>query len=689
MTTRPGVVTIRSGLVILERLMATRWPFAAFGAIAILWAVSVHGAFARATSGQSTQPATAAETPPSTATETAEYVGAARCAPCHADMHQMWTHGRHSKMLQAASPVTVVGDFSQGGLTLNGRHYRVSAHDGAFFVTESELNGKEREHRVEYTLGSRRIQHYLTTRDNGEIIVLPTTWDVQRREWFHNREIIRPDENDGLIVQQWNRNCVGCHVSGQENNYDPVARTYRTEWMDFGTSCERCHGPGLRHAEGHWTTPQQARASIVRPTRLDSSTNSMVCAQCHSARTAINPGFTAGADYYDFFIPALEYGLAKRKNGSQDPVYWADGRPRRFSNDAIGLWQSACFLRGGVTCTTCHTNPHLPNIERNPQLAGTASDALCTGCHQPIASKLAEHTRHPASSSGSRCVECHMPKTVVSIKATMRDHTMSVPAPENTVKFGIPNACTECHRDKPASWAVSVLRSWWPDGRRQRLIAQAEAFTAARASRTEAIDPLIAIAESDAYPPLIRANAIGYLGRFDDSRASSAVIRAARHELTPIRLSAVAALRGPTAPSDAARTAVLSALSDRRRSVRIAAALTVAERHGRDLRPEDRPRIRAVGRELALWIRRHQDDSDLQSLQGVVHLLGGDFGPAATALAISLDHAPESTYARFMLGLARLGQGRAEEARRLFKQIPRGDRYYASAQEQLRNLASH
>ena len=44
-----------------------------------------------------------------------------------------------------------------------------------------------------------------------------------------------------------------------------------------------------------------------------------------------------------------------------------------------------------------------------------------------------------------------MPKTVVSIKSTMRDHTMSVPAPENTVQFNIPNACTECHSDKPAS----------------------------------------------------------------------------------------------------------------------------------------------------------------------------------------------------------------------------------------------
>ena len=53
-----------------------------------------------------------------------------------------------------------------------------------------------------------------------------------------------------------------------------------------------------------------------------------------------------------------------------------------------------------------------------------------------------------------------MPKTVISIKATIRDHTIGLPAPENTVAFGIPNACSECHKDKPAAWAVSALETY-------------------------------------------------------------------------------------------------------------------------------------------------------------------------------------------------------------------------------------
>ena len=414
-------------------------------------------------------------------------------------------------MIQPATPASVLGDFSKDSVTLKGKRYRLRVANGEYFISESYLTGKEQEHKVELTLGSRRIQHYLTTIERGSIIVLPPSWDVQRREWFDNMDIVRPDENDQKPVQQWNKNCVGCHVSQQDNNYRAADRTYKTEWTDFGTSCERCHGPGSAHVQAYARGASGRAAgehTIVRPTRLDPTTSSMICAQCHSLRDIVAPGYTAGANYYDFFQPVLEYGPRKE----QDPTYWADGRPRRFSNDALGLWQSECFLRGGATCTSCHRDPHIPNIEKNAQLA-PANNALCTSCHKDLGVQLTAHTRHKADSAGSSCVECHMPKTVVSIKATMRDHTIGVPAPENTVAFGIPNACTECHTDKQAAWAVSTLEQWWPRGRRAKLVARAEAFTAARANRPEALDRLTAIVADERQGPLVQANAAGYLGR--------------------------------------------------------------------------------------------------------------------------------------------------------------------------------
>ena len=640
------------------------------------WTIAVSLFLSIASSiGARPQPARAAEP---------TVVGAQACAACHQATHADWKSGRHSKMIQPASPGSVVGDFSKD-VELKGQRYRLRVANGEYFVSESYLTGKEQEHKVELTLGSRRIQHYLTTIDHGRMIVLPPSWDVQRHQWFDNMEIVRPDENDQKPVQQWNKNCVGCHVSQQENNYRPATRTYATQWTDFGTSCERCHGPGRAHVQQYSRqerTGPIAERSIVRPTRLDPATSSMICAQCHSLRDVIAPGYTAGADYYDYFQPVLEYGPRK----AQDPTYWADGRPRRFSNDALGLWQSECFLRGGATCTTCHQDPHLPDVDRNAQLA-PRNNALCTKCHQDVAAGLTAHTRHRDDSAGSSCVECHMPKTVMSIKSTMRDHTIGLPAPENTVAFGIPNACTECHADRPASWAVGTLEQWWPRGRRAKLVNRAETFTGARAGRPEVLDRLIAIAADDTQGPLTRANALGYLGSYSDARAMNALVDAAKAAHPVIRSAAISSLgRHVMAETVTARPAILDALSDPRRAVRIAAMESLINRGGAPLGAGDTARFQWVGREFAERARLYEDDPGVQRDLGLIELLRGRFDAAAEALQITLALEPERPSVKFLLARARLGQGRVDEARTLLKQVLSSDPFFQPARERLKQL---
>ena len=613
------------------------------------------------------------------------FVGSQACATCHTPIHADWKGARHSKMIQPASPASVVGDFSKDSVTLKGQRYRLRVANGEYFISESYLTGKQQEHKVELTLGSRRIQHYLTTIEHGSIIVLPPSWDVQRGEWFDNMDIVRPDEHDQKPVQQWNKNCVGCHVSQQENNYRAADHTYKTEWTDFGTSCERCHGPGSAHVQAYARGASGRAAgeqAIVRPTRLDPATSSMICAQCHSLRDIVAPGYTAGANYYDFFQPLLEYGPRK----DQDPTYWADGRPRRFSNDALGLWQSECFLRGGATCTSCHRDPHIPNIEKNAQLAPT-NNALCTSCHKDLGVQLTAHTRHKADSAGSSCVECHMPKTVVSIKATMRDHTIGVPAPENTVAFGIPNACTECHADKRAAWAVSTLEQWWPRGRRAKLVARAEAFTAARANRPEALGRLTAIVADERQGPLVQANAAGYLGRYADPRATTALLAAAKASHPAVRSVAISSLgQQAAAQPDTSRAAVLAALIDPQRAVRISAIVSLINGRGEPLGPGDTARFRFVGAEFAARARLHEDDAVIQRDLGLVQLLSERFDPAAEALQISMGLDPDQPSVKFLLALARLGQRRVDEARALLKQVQPADPYYKLAQERLKQL---
>jgi tetratricopeptide (TPR) repeat protein len=280
-----------------------------------------------------------------------------------------------------------------------------------------------------------------------------------------------------------------------------------------------------------------------------------------------------------------------------------------------------------------------------------------------------------------------MPKTVISIKATMRDHTIGLPAPENTVAFGIPNACSECHKDKPAAWAVRAVEQWWPDGKRAKLVKRAAAFTAGRTGRPEALDRLIAIAGDDAQGPLIQANALGYLGRYQDPRAMGALVEGTKASHPVIRSAALSGLGQHAAPVAAApRQTLLAGLDDPARSVRVAAMVALINRGGEPLAPADEARFERVGREFAARAQLHQDDARIQRELGLIQLLSGKFDLAADALQISVGLEPDQASGKFFFALARLGQRRLDDARRLFKEVLPADPYYKAAQERLKQL---
>src|SRR6185503_7807768 len=101
-----------------------------------------------------------------------------------------------------------------------------------------------------------------------------------------------------------------------------------------------------------------------------------------------------------------------------------------------------------------------------------------------------------------------MPRTVVSIKAAIRDHAIGPPVPEATVRFGIPNACNACHGDRSPEWARDTLRAWKAGRSGARVLRRAEAFTGGRQRDDRALPLLAALAADPSEPPLVRANAV-------------------------------------------------------------------------------------------------------------------------------------------------------------------------------------
>jgi hypothetical protein len=620
-----------------------------------------------------------------------KYVGANACLGCHAEIHARWDASRHSKMVRPASPEGVRGDFSVKEVTLRDEAYRFEAKDGKYFITESRLLGKKTRHRILYTLGNRRIQHYLTRLEDGRVVVLPPSWDVLRKEWFHNMEIVGPEPENGMAVQVWNLNCFGCHVSQEERNFDLETRTYDTDWVDFGTSCERCHGPGSDHVE-LYTNPQGPQAgardsAIVVQTRLDPVRNTTVCAQCHSLRDAISLDFTAGSNYYDHFLPQLEYGLPQ----DHDPAWYVDGSTRRFSSDTLGLWLSRCFLEGGVTCVDCHTDPHDTEIEKNPGIRPEAS-AICTRCHEGIGKDVAAHSRHSESSAGSSCVECHMPRNVVSIKAKIRDHGISLPAPENTERHGIPNACNNCHEDRTPAWAAATLDEWFPASRsrRQKLLDRADVFSRAKAGNDpEVVGNLIALAANESEPPLIRANAVGYLGSFPtDPRVQPALLRAFGSKEPVIRAIAMPQI-GRLEPSESLTPFLVNALDDEVRTVRMGAAFALLSLGVRSLEGEAGVKFEAAKKIYAERAATSPDHAPTQLVLGKFYLLNRDLSSAAAAFEASLKLDPDQKDAVYYQAIARLGQGRVEESRRLLEAVDEKSDFHQAARALLATLPKH
>jgi tetratricopeptide (TPR) repeat protein len=594
-------------------------------------------------------------------------------------------------MMQRATKESVKGDFAQGKIELRGRTYLLQIRENQFYITETDLSGKPWEHRVEYTLGERRFQHYLATLADGRILVMPPTWDIVRKKWTLDLDIGNPEEGAGDPIEVWNKTCYSCHVSQGEKNFDLEKLRYQTTWKDLGINCESCHGPGGEHIARatnakamEANTRAQIKEAIVIPARLDAASSTAICAQCHSLRDIYADNYKAGANFYDYFTPVMEYLLP----ASEDSAYWPDGRPRQLANEAFGLWQSQCFLKGGATCATCHTHPHALDVEHDARLR-PSNNGLCTGCHTKIAANLPAHTHHAAKSTGSFCIECHMPATVVSLKTRMRDHSMSIPAPENTIRHDIPNACNVCHRDKDAEWTLREMNAWYGNGAGQKFVSRADAFAQARQGDAAAIPELLKLLADPSGGPLIRANAAGYLGSFsNDPSAYEALLRAFADSEPLVRATAATTIRPSAAQREELATKLVTLLWDPIRTVRMSAAIAMVSMGVRPFPGEDGERYEQAKELYHARAELDSDDAQQQLAAGKFSFLSGDMAGAVKAFRATLKLDP-TIPAQYYLGRSVAEEGDYASAREILNAIPRDDRQYDAAQRLLADISTN
>ncbi len=514
------------------------------------------------------------------------YAGSETCQRCHSTQYAAWKKSLHVQMTKPIAQAAVSGDFRQSApFTQHERTYAPSVSDGHYAIAVTRPPAAKETFPVDYTLGAKRFQGYLSKLPDGRIYVLPLFWNTAWQRWLDWKEIVPVPDGHRDLRQLWNINCFNCHATNLQRNFDVNARAYATTWTEMGIGCESCHGPAALHA----ANPPSHIVSMKSATRRQVFDT---CAYCHGNKTNYFTGFTPGNRLEDFAEPALISDPIPESDPQGE--FWSDGRPSRF-NRPQALSQSGCFRAGAIACTNCHV-AHGSANEHSLKVPIADSDTLCTQCHStgpggtdrsggssgsrtPVVAKaigdVAAHTHHAPASQGSRCIECHMSNVNWRMLTRRRDHTFAAPVPELTARYGIPNACTTCHDDKTPEWAAKTMDGWYGHGeQRDKAVRATDAIYGGGANDDRAIGGLSTLATDATQGAFLRASAAGFLGRLpgtasnDSARASLATATADPDAM--VRIAAVRSLG--IVGGDAAAAPLLARLEDPSRVVRAKAA---------------------------------------------------------------------------------------------------------------------
>lgn len=438
------------------------------------------------------------------------FIGSDSCRECHDDEYATWFDTYHRTMTQAADPKSMIGDFNNRTLRIQGTngvkrfHLRETPlYKWVEFISDKELlpgpEGRHASFPVVMTTGSHHMQLYWMGVGPGRTVgLLPFAYLREEQRWIPRRSAFLnwPVLNVSLEAGNWDSACIRCHTTGgQPKKITREGITHSdSSASEFGISCESCHGK----AEEHVRIRRTAKASgvqpdhdpIVNPETISHQLSSQVCGSCHAAlmyhQDGIphHPGKTwdtnvfelmdinqSTRDYLTKHYSKVEYtdaDVAETVDMVLEGTFWADGQTRLVGREYTGLRKSVCHTEGTISCTSCHklhkskSDPRSKDEWTDDLLnVGMRGDKACTQCHETTQYATDKHTHHATASSGSRCMNCHMPHTNYGLLKAARTHSISSPSVRETLDTSRPNACNLCHLDKTMSWTAKYLDDWY------------------------------------------------------------------------------------------------------------------------------------------------------------------------------------------------------------------------------------
>jgi predicted CXXCH cytochrome family protein len=564
----------------------------------------------------------------------AAFVGSETCAGCHRAEADLWRTSQHQRAMDHATEKSVLGDFNDARFEYYGVRSRFFRRDGKFLVETDGPDGKLATFEIKYTFGVDPLQQYLIEFPDGRLQALSIAWDARPKEkggrrWFHlyaNEEIKHDDVLHWTkLNQNWNSMCAECHSTGVTKNYDAANDRFATAWAEISVGCEACHGQGSRHV--NWARSQQSWWPLSKhddpakglAVRFDERRNVAwhrdpqsgnpqrnfapaglrkeveTCGRCHARRSEFSEAWVPGRPLSDTHVVSpLARGL-----------YEADGQMRDVEEAYnYGPFKQSKMFAAGVTCGDCH-EPHAATLRAPP-------GQVCLQCHAPEKYTGASHSHH-ASASAPDCISCHMPERSYMGVDRRHDHGFRIPRPDLSAKLGTPNACSDCHADKPAAWAAAATEQWYGPTRKG-FQNYAGAFHAAWTDQADAAALLAAVASDGGAPAYARASAVSELA----SRPSPANVALARTGLSdPDPMVRSAALDLFEAMPAAQAWSILSPLlADPLRGVRIKVAALLAAVPDASQPAADRERFAGAAAEFVAAHRLNADRPEARTTLG-------------------------------------------------------------------------
>lgn len=594
------------------------------------------------------------------------FLGDETCKTCHAGEFKEWEGSHHDMAMQEVSETSILGDFNNQTFKSQGVVSKFFKKDDDFYTNTEGPDGKNHDYKIEYAFGVTPLQQYIVKFPNGHYQCLRTAWDTKKNKWFDLYPDFKVVHSEWLHWSRgglsWNTMCSDCHSTNVRKNYDQATHSFDTKYAIINVSCEACHGPGKQHVADVEELGDKYEPTGTLKMTVDTAPKELVdqCARCHMRREQFSEFYNFEGSMLDHYSPQL---ITER-------LYHPDGQI--LDEDYVyGSFVQSKMYHNNVTCTNCH-NAHSLKLKFD-------GNNLCTQCHVQETYNTPSHHFHKDDTDGAKCINCHMTGKTYMGNDFRRDHSFRIPRPDLSLKYGTPNACTQCHEDKDDAWAWDNFKKQYGEPDYKHF---SELLAPGITRQENGLVPLTALAKDTIYPDIARASAVIAMSNYASEGAIKNLLSFLNDESPLVRGASLDVLSEINTTDYV--TAFLPLLKDEKRSVRVKAFFAVGGLNELQIPENYKTVYKKVKKEFNTYLDINADFTGGRIKRANYYLKKGDMQSAIACYENALDLDNINNIARTNLANLYYRNGnvdKAEEAfRTIIKQEPEyGQTYYSYA----------